>query len=86
MVRRNLGRLPQLGALLDKAVESTHTFGMRRVDHAIALLVMDGFQLQLWRIRRLAGLRRWSQALATYANQQIDRLNAQNSLRSDSLP
>ncbi len=86
MVRRNLGRLPQLGALLDKAVESAHAFGKRRVDRAIARLVMDGIQLQLWRVRRLAGLREWSQALAAYTNQQIDRVNAQNSLRSDSLP
>lgn len=86
MVRHNLGQLPQLGALLDKAVESAHAFGKRRVDHAIAVLAIDGVQLQLWRIRRVAGLRQWSQALATYANQQIDRFNAQNSFPSNSLP
>jgi hypothetical protein len=86
MLRRNLGRLPRLRALLDKAVESAQAFGMRRVDHAIALLVRDGTQLQLWRIQRLAGLRRWSNALITHANQQVDRLNAQNSLRPHSLP
>lgn len=86
MVRSNLGRFPQLGALLDKAVESAHAFGKRRVDHAIAVLAIDGVQLQLWRIRRVAGLRQWSQALATYANQQIDRFNAQNSFPSNSLP
>lgn len=81
MVRRNLDQLPQLGALLDSVVESAPAFGMRRVDHAIALLVRDGGQLQLWRIQRLAGLRRWSDALTTHANQQVERLNAQNSLR-----
>lgn len=86
MVRHNVGKLPQLAALLDKAVETAEAFGKRRIDHAVYLLVMDGVQPQLWRIRRLAGLRRWSQALATYANQQIDRVNAQNSLHSNSLP
>ncbi len=86
MVRRNLDRLPRLGALLDKAVESAQAFGLRRVDHAIALLVRDGTQLQLWRIQRLAGLRRWSKALTIHANQQVERLNAQNSLRPQRLP
>lgn len=86
MVRQNLGRLPELGAMLDEVVESELVFGMRRIDHAIDRLVRDGAQLQLWRIQRLAGLRRWSNALTTHANQQIDRLNAQNSLRPDGLP
>lgn len=86
MVRRNLRQLPQLGTLLDKAVESAQDFGKRRVDHAIALLVRDGAQLQLWRIQRLAGLRRWSHTLTTHANQQIERLNAKNSIHTDSLP
>lgn len=86
MVRHNLSQLPRLGALLDKAVESAQDFGMRRVDHAIALLITDGAQLQLWRVRRLAALRRWSEALAVYANHQLDRINAQSSLRSHGLP
>lgn len=86
MVRRNLYRLPQLCALLDKAAESAEAFSMRRVDHAIALLVTDRAQLQLWRIQRLAGVRRWSNTLTTYANQRIERLNAQSSLRPDGLP
>lgn len=86
MVRRNLGQLPKLAALLDKVVESAQSFGERRVDHAISLLVRDGVQLQPWRVRRLSGLRRWPQALAIYANQQIDQLNAQNSLRPNRLP
>lgn len=86
MVRRNLGQLPQLDALLDKAMESAQAFGMRRVDYAIDLLVKEGKQLQLWRIQRLAGLRRWSSALTTHANQQIKRFNAQNPLRPDGLP
>lgn len=86
MVRRNLGQLPQLAALLDKEVESALAFGMRRVDHAIALLVSEGAQLQLWRVQRLAGLRRWSPDLITHANRQVERLNAQNSLRPHGLP
>lgn len=86
MVRLNLGQLPQISALLDKAVESEHTFGNRRVDHAIAILAASGVELQLWRIRRIAGMRRWSQTLSTYASQQINRLNAQNTLRPHSLP
>lgn len=86
MVRRNLERLPQLCALLDKTVESAQAFGMRRVDHAIALLLKDGAPLRLWRIRRLAGLREWSNDLATYANQQLERLNAQSSLLTHRLP
>jgi len=86
MVRRNLGRLPKLCALLDKAAESVLTFGMRRVDHAIALLVADGTHLRIWRIQRLAGLLRWPNALTTYANQRIELLNAQNSLPPHGLP
>jgi hypothetical protein len=86
MVRRNLGKLPQLDALLNKVTESAQAFGMRRVDYAIDLLVKEGKQLQLWRIQRLAGLRRWSSALTIHANQQIKRINAQNPLRPDGLP
>lgn len=86
MVRRNLGQLPKLSALLVAAVESAQDFGMRRVDHAVALLVRDGNKPQLWRIQRLAGLRRWSNALTTYAYQQIEQLDAQNSLRTHGLP
>lgn len=41
MVRRNLGQLPQLVVLLDKEVESEQAFGMRRVDYAVALLVVE---------------------------------------------
>lgn len=86
MVRRNQSKLPQLCALLDKAAESVQAFGMRRVDYAIALLVKDGRQFQLWRIQRLAGLRLWSDALTTYANRRTELLNAQNSLRPHGLP
>lgn len=86
MVRRNLSQLPQLRALLDKAVESAQSFGMRRVDQAIAHLVRDGKQLQLWRIQRLATMRRWSHALTNHANQQIERLNAENSIHTNRLP
>lgn len=85
MVSRNLGQLPKLDALLDRAVESALAFGLRRVDYAVALLARDGAHLQLWRIQRLAGLRRWSTALTAHANHQIERLNAQNSLRPHSL-
>ena len=56
-------------------------FGMRRVDHAIAALVRDGAPLQLWRIRRLSGLRKWSDVLTAHAGDQVERLNAQNSIR-----
>ena len=83
MVRRNMEQLPKLGILLGKAVESTHAFGIRRVDYVIALLVRNGAQLQLWRIQRLAGIRRWSQALTAHANQQIDRINARNFPRAN---
>lgn len=86
MVRRNLGRLPRLGALLNEVVESAEAFGVRRVDYAIALLVRDGAQLQLWRIQRLSGLRRWSKALTIHADQQVELLHAQNSLRPQRLP
>lgn len=86
MVRRNLGQLPQLVVLLDKEVESEQAFGMRRVDYAVALLVSEGAQLRLWRVQRLAGLRRWSPSLTTYANQLVEPLHAQNSLRPHGLP
>lgn len=85
MVKRNLVRLPRLSALLDQAGESAHAFGMRRVDHAITVLFREGAPLQLWRIRRLSGLRQWSPALTAHANDQIERLNAQNSLRPHGL-
>lgn len=81
MVKRNLNRLPRLSALLNQVVESAQAFGMRRVDHAIAALVRDGAPLQLWRIRRLSGLRKWSDVLTAHAGDQVERLNAQNSIR-----
>jgi len=73
MVRRNLGQLPELDALLNRSVESALAFGMRRVDHAIALLAREGTQLQIWRIQRLAGLRSWSIDLTAHANQQVTK-------------
>lgn len=86
MVRRHLRQLPKLAALLNKAVESAQGFGMRRIDYAIAFLLRDAAQLQLWRIQRIAGLRSWSPDLASYAKQQVERLIAQNSLCPHDLP
>lgn len=86
MVRRNLKRLPRLCALLDESADSTIAFGMRRVDHAISLLIKDGLHLRVWRIQRLAALRTWSNALTTYANQQIERRHAADSLHSKGIP
>lgn len=48
--------------------------------------VSEGAQLRLWRVQRLAGLRRWSPSLTTYANQLVEPLHAQNSLRPHGLP
>ncbi len=85
MVRRNLDKLPELSALLDKVVEPAQAYRMRRVDHAIALLVKDGVHPRLWRIQRLAGLPRWSSVLNAYANKLLARLYAQNSLHTHGL-
>lgn len=86
MVQRHLPQLPRLDALLARSVESPTAFGRRRVDHAILTLSREGQALQLWRIRRQAGLRQWSDALIAHANSQIERLHAQNPIRPDSLP
>ncbi|MEJ1937926.1 hypothetical protein WDZ92_47650, partial [Nostoc sp. NIES-2111] len=86
MVRRNLSRLPQLSALLEHSVESALAFGLRRVDQAIATLLKEGMPLQLWRIQRLTRLRQWRPAFTAHTEREIERLNAENSVRPHSLP
>ena len=86
MVRRNLQNLHTLDMHLTQAIESAYAFGVRRIEFALATLTSNGPDLQLWRVKRLAGLREWSTELTAYANSQIDKLNAQNTVRTHSLP
>lgn len=86
MVRRNLHNLPTLDTHLTQAIESAYAFGVRRIEFALATLISNGPDLQLWRVKRLAGLRVWSAELTAYANSQTDKLNAQNTVRTHSLP
>lgn len=86
MVRRNLHNLPNVGAHLTQAVESAHAFGVRRIEYALAALTSNESDLQLWRVKRLAGLRVWSPALTAHANSQIERFNAQNPVCTGCLP
>lgn len=85
MVRRNLHHMPKLDALLTQTVESALNFGMRLIDHAVSTLLREGGVLQLWRIKRRTGLRRWSSALTDHANRLLERLDAQNPLRADAI-
>jgi hypothetical protein len=80
MVQRNIQCLPMLHALLSQVAESQEAFRVRRVDFAISALASSGGPIQVWRVRRLAGLRIWSDALANHANREIERLNAENSV------
>lgn len=85
-VRRNMHLLPMLSALLRQVVESREAFRIRRVDTAIAALVRRGGDIQIWRVKRLSGLRAWSDFLSEYARNEIDRLNAQNPIHTRSVP
>ena len=85
MVQRNQQRLPNLHSQINQAAESQEEFRVRRVDYAIASIVRTGQDLKLWRVKRLSGLRLWSEALTAHANYRISRLNAQNPVRPDRL-
>lgn len=85
MFLQNKRRLPLLVALLDQISESPESFGIRRVDYAIATITGYTSSLKLWRIKRLAGLRLWPDALSAYAHQEIERLNSQKSVHIDDI-
>ncbi|MCZ8295227.1 MAG: TnsD family Tn7-like transposition protein [Hylemonella sp.] len=86
MVRKNVHRLPLLDGVLERMSETHANFRRRRVDRAIAMLASSAAGLQMWRVKRLSGLRIWSDELSNYANKEIERLNAQNSVCTNSLP
>lgn len=85
MIRNNLRHLPRLHAHLNEASESHEAFRIRRVDFAISELARTGFDLQLWRIKKMAGIRLWSDALTVHVNNEVDRLNAENPIHSHRL-
>jgi hypothetical protein len=84
-IRRNMHLLPMLHALLRRVVESPEAFRIRRVDMAIAALVGRAADIQLWRVKQLSGLRTWSDFLSEYTRNEIERLNAQNPIRTHSV-
>lgn len=84
-VRRNLWHLPILHGHLQQATESFEEFRTRRVNFAIETAICNKLSLKIWRIKRLAGLRLWSNSLTEYTYNKITQLNAQNSLSPDSL-
>lgn len=86
MVRKNLQRLPKLQLLLKEWAEPHEMFRRRRVAYAVAVLAQNGSGLQPWRIRKLAGVRVWSDALAKHAAHEVNRLNVKNPLHTDALP
>ncbi|KXB29235.1 hypothetical protein AT959_18810 [Dechloromonas denitrificans] len=73
MLRTNLNRLPNLNARLNQWVESPFVYRCLRIDWAIERLITQGLPLKLWRIRRLANIRDFSEALQTYAIAQVIR-------------
>lgn len=71
VIRRNISRLPRLRQLLANVQESVEQYRMYRVDCAISQLRKEGMPLDLWRIQREAGIRRWDEDLVTHALQRI---------------
>lgn len=71
MVRRNLERLPRLRNLMDRLVESPQDFHLFRIDVAIAQLKIQGLPMALWRIQRLAGIRKFTKTLRAYADAEV---------------
>lgn len=53
---RNLNNLPKTKEYLDRAVESTGSFQLRRIHWAIDELERSGVQIKAWRVMRKAGL------------------------------
>ena len=78
-VTRNLRRLPMVGQMLVKMVESREDFQRFRVNRSINHLLSKGIPLSLWRIQRNAGIKQWSHDLRNYAAMVISK-------RSDGTP
>lgn len=71
MVRRNVERLPRLRDLMDRLVESPQDFHIFRINVAIARLKTQGLPMALWRIQRLAGIRKFTKTLRAYADAEV---------------
>jgi hypothetical protein len=56
-------RLPKSKEYLDRVVESTEAFQLRRIHWSIAELERSGAQVKAWQVMRKAGLRSASLAL-----------------------
>jgi hypothetical protein len=80
MVRRNLEQLPKLNASLEALVESRQAFQIYRIERAIMKLTAQGLPIQLWRIQRLGGIKKWTDTLRFHAGQKIS--SAINSLKT----
>lgn len=73
MIRANRVRLPNLQVVLERLIESPETFQIFRIEQAIERLAVQGIPISLWRIQRAAGIRRWTDALRSHANQTAMR-------------
>lgn len=81
MFRKNSQKLPLLAALLDQICDSTVSFGIRRVDYAIATLARSPSCIKLWHVKRIAGLRLWPDTVYDYAVQEVERMNSRDTER-----
>jgi hypothetical protein len=73
MVRANITRLPRLNDLLAKLTEPRETFQVVRIERAVERLTRNGLPLRMWRIQRLANIRRWTDYLRAEATRIVDR-------------
>lgn len=66
-VRVNLPRLPKVSALLDALEEPPLSYQIYKIDRAIEKLLGEGRPLAIWKIRRAAGMRKWTPMHEAYA-------------------
>ncbi|WP_312165773.1 TnsD family Tn7-like transposition protein [Massilia timonae] len=66
--RKNEHRLPNVKKLIENLVESPFSYELRRLDMAVHELHLAGKQLSMWRVRRAAGIRNWTDTHSVYLN------------------
>ncbi len=84
-ISRNLHQLPRLQAILLEATESPEAFRLRLVAFAISSLTHEDKPIQLWRVKRVAGLRLWPDWLKKYASSEVKRINAKDTVCANGL-
>jgi hypothetical protein len=77
MVRANLVRLPELNKALATLVESPESFQIFRIYRATQALTAQGLPIVMWRILRLASIRKWTKTLRLHAARAIS-ISTQN--------